>query len=141
MLLLLSTEEDFTLWEKSSNETGESGNTRASPEERAPSGVGDEVQVDEGGDEVADSVSLLHHTAGNTTGLDGKVLEGSGGGETPDTSHADTEETSESKELGEGLDETGAEGEDRDKEEVSDQRPFSAVAIGEETKDDLWTGR
>lgn len=137
MLLLLGTEEDFALGQKSTNETGEGGNTCASPEERAPGGLGDEVQVDESGDEVTDGVSLLHYTAGETTSLDRKVLEGSGGGETPDTPHADAEETTESKELGECLDETGTEGEDGDEEEVADQRPFSTVTIGEETEDDL----
>ena len=102
-----------------SNETGEGGNTCASPEERAPGGLGDEVQVDESGDEVTDGVSLLHYTAGETMSLDRKVLEGSGGGETPDTPHANAEETT-----------------DGDEEEVADQWPFSTVTIGEETEDD-----
>jgi len=134
--LLLSAEEDFALGQESSNESGESGNTRASPEESAPAGLGDEIQVDESGDEVTGGVSLLHYTAGDTTSLDRKVLEGTGGGKTPDTSHADAEETTESKELGKGVDETGTEGEDGDEEEVADQRPFSTVTIGEETEDD-----
>ena len=118
-LLLSSTDEDLAFWKESAQEGGKSGDTGSSPEESAPSGVGNEVEVDDCGDEVADSVSLLHDTAGKTTSLDGEVLEGGGGSETPDASHADTEETSDGEELLEGLNETRAEGEDGDEEEIA----------------------
>ena len=62
----------------------------------------------------------MQDTAGETTSFDGKILEGGGGGETPNTAHTDTEETSKGEELIESLDEAGAEGEDGDQEEVTD---------------------
>ena len=37
----------------------------------------------------------------------------------------------------EGLNETGAEGEDGDDEEIGDQGPFATISIGDETEDDL----
>lgn len=76
----LSAEEEFAFGEKSTQKAGESGDTGTGPEEGAPGGVGDEVQVHDGGDEVADGVTLLQDAAGETTGLDGQVLEGGGGG-------------------------------------------------------------
>jgi hypothetical protein len=136
-LLLPGTKEDLAFWKKSAQDGGESGDTGCSPEECTPSGVGNEVEVDYGGDEVTDSVSLLHEAAGKTTSLDGEVLEGGGGSQTPDTSHADTEETSDGEELLEGLNEARAEGEDSDDEEVGDQGPLATISIRDETKDDL----
>lgn len=107
-------EEDLTLWKKGTENTGKSGDTGTGPEEGAPGGLGNEIQVDDGSDKVTARVTLLQDTAGNTTSFDGEVLEGGGGGETPDTTHTDTEETSKGEELREGLDEAGAEGEDGD---------------------------
>ena len=135
--LLSSAEEDFALGKKGSQQAGEGGDAGAGPEQCAPGGVGNEVQVDHGGDEIADSISLLHDTAGKTTSLDREVLEGGGGGQAPDASHTDTEETSDSEELMEGLNVTGTEGEDGNYEKVADQRPLPAKSIGEETEGDL----
>ena len=39
------------------------------------------------------------------------------------------------------LNETCAEGENRDDKEIDDQRPFPAISIREKTKDDLESGR
>ena len=80
LLLLLGTKEDFALRKKGSQGTGESGNAGAGPEEGAPTGVGDEIKVYDGSDEVADGITLLHDTTGKTATLDGEVLEGGGGG-------------------------------------------------------------
>jgi hypothetical protein len=137
LLLSSSAEEDFALGKKSSRHGGKGRDTGSSPEQCAPGGVWDKVQVDDSGNEVSDSVSLLEDTASKTTSLDRDVFEGGGGGQTPDTSHADTEETSYGEELLERLNEAGAEGEDGDEEEIGDQRPLSAKSVREETEDDL----
>ena len=133
-------DEDFALGKENSQDGGKGRNTRTGPEQRTPTGVRNEVQVDDGGDEVSDSVSLLHNTAGETTSLDREILEGGRRGQTPDPSHADTEKTSDGEELMECLNEAGAEGEDRDDKEIGDQRPFPAKSIRDETKGDLEVG-
>ena len=135
--LLFSTEEDLAFGKKSTQEGGKGRDTGGSPEECAPRGFGNEVEVYDGGDEVADSVTLLHDAAGKTTSLDREVLEGGGGSHTPDTAHADTEETPDGEELLEGLNETRTEGKDGDEEEIADQGPLAAISIRDETKDDL----
>ena len=114
LLLGLSAEEDLTLWKKSTEDTSESGDTSTGPEDRTPSGLWDEIQVDEGSDEITAGITLLQDTAGKTAHLDRKILEGCGGSETPNTTHTNTKETSKGEELIESLDETGAEGEDGD---------------------------
>jgi len=102
--------------------------------------VRDKVQVDDSGDEVSASVSLLHESASETTRLNREVFEGRGGGQAPDTSHADPEKTPDDEELSEGLNEAATKGKNRDDEEVDDQWPLSAKSVGDETKDDLWRG-
>ena len=115
-----SADEDFALGKENSQDGGKGRNTRTGPEQRTPTGVRNEVQVDDGGDEVSDSVSLLHNTAGETTSLDREVLKGSRGGQPPYTSHADTEKTSDGEELMEGLNKTRAKGENGDDKEIAD---------------------
>ena len=135
-LLLSSTDEDVAFGKKSAQESGKGRDAGSSPEESTPSGFGNEVEVDDGGDEVTYGVTLLHDAAGKATSLYGEVLEGGCGSEAPDTSHADAEETSDGEELLEGLDEAGAEGEDGDEEEIADQGPLAAISIRDETEDD-----
>ena len=84
-----------------------------------------------------DGISLLEDAAGKTTSLYREVFEGGCGGQTPDASHADTEETPDGEELLERMDETGAEGEDSDDEKIDDQGPFAPEAVRDETEDDL----
>ena len=115
-----SADEDFALGKENSQHGGKGRNTRPGPEQRTPAGVRNEVQVDDGGDEVSDSVSLLHNTASETTSLDREVLKGGRGGQTPDPSHADTEKTSDGEELMESLDEARAKGENGDDKEIAD---------------------
>ena len=136
-LLLASTEEDVAFGKKGAQDGSKSRDTGSSPEECAPRGFGNEVEVYDGGDEVTDGVTLLHDAAGKTTSLDREVLEGGCGSETPDTAHTDTEETSDGEELLVGLNETRAEREDGDEEEIADQGPLAAISIRDETEDDL----
>ena len=75
-----STDEDLAFGEKSAQDGAEGGDAGGGPEESTPGGVGNEVEVDDGGNEVTDGVTLLEDTAGKTTSLDGKVLKGGGGG-------------------------------------------------------------
>ena len=75
-----SAEEDLTLGKKRSQRGSEGRDTGRGPEQRAPGRVREEVQVDNGGDEVSDGVSLLDNAASDTTDLDGDVLKSSGGG-------------------------------------------------------------
>ena len=120
-----------------SQQGSEAGDPGTCPELFTPTGVRDEVQIDNGGDEVSSSVSLLEDSTSKTTSFDGKVFESSSGSQPPDTSHADTEKTSDGKEFVEGLSEAASEGERGDEEKVGNQGPLSSVSIGNETKDDL----
>ena len=97
----------------------------------------DKVQVDDSGNEGSSGISLLDDTTTNTTGFNGDAFEGGGSSQTPDTPHADTEETSRGEKLWEGLNETRAEGEDGDDEEIGDQWPLSPKSVGNEPKDYL----
>ena len=56
-----------------------------------------------------------------------------------DMEHAvvDDEERADGEECLEGLDEARAELEDRDQEQVTDERPFAAVPVRDDTEDDL----
>ena len=63
LLLSLGTEEDFTLREKGSQDTGESRDTCTGPKERSPTCFWDEVQVYDCGDEVTDGITLLQDSA------------------------------------------------------------------------------
>lgn len=83
---------------------------------------------------------MMYNTASNTTDLDGDIFEGSGGGQAPDTSHTDTEETSNREELLEGLSEARTKREGRNDEEINNQRPLSTKSVRDETEDDLRRG-
>lgn len=99
---------------------GKSRDAGTSPELVTPGGFWDEVEVDDSGDEVSAGVSLLHNPASKTAGLDRKVFEGGSGGQTPDTSHANTEKSSDCEELVIGFNEAATQGERADEEEISD---------------------
>ena len=135
----LGTKEDLALREERAEDTREGRDAGGAPEEGTPGllGLGDKVEVDDGGDEVADGVALLEDARRETTRLDGQVFESGGGGQAPDTTHGDTKEGADGEELLEGLDEARAELGDADEEEVDDERPFAAVAIGDDTENDL----
>ena len=79
LLLLPSTDEDFAFGKKSAQESSESRDTSSSPEKCTPCGFRHEVEVNEGGNEVTDSITLLHDTASKAASLDREVLEGGGG--------------------------------------------------------------
>ena len=135
--LLSSAEEDLTLGKGETQQSGEARDAGASPKLFTPAGFRDKVQVDDSGDEVSAGVSLLHDSAGKTTSLDREVFKGRGRGQSPDTSHTDTEKTSNGEELMEGLDEAAAEGERGNKEEVGDQWPLPTKSIRNKTKGNL----
>lgn len=80
LLLSSSTEEDFALGKKSSKHGGKSRDTGSGPEQCTPGCVWNEVEVDDGGNEVSNGVSLLNDATSDTTSLDGDILEGGGGG-------------------------------------------------------------
>ena len=111
-----------------------------SPELRAPTGFGNEVEVNDSGDEVSTGVSLLHNSASKTASLDRKVFKGRGRSQTPDTSHTNAEKSSNGEELVKGLNEATAQGERRDEEEIGDQRPLSTKPIRNEAEDNLLRG-
>jgi len=73
-LLFSSTKEDITFGKKGAQDGSKGRDTGSGPEECTPCGVGNEVEVDDGGDEVADSVPLLEDAASKTTSLDGEIL-------------------------------------------------------------------
>ena len=137
-----STNEELTLWEEGADDSREGRDTSGAPEERAPANrdLWDEVEVDDGGDEVANGITLLENTGRETARLYRQVFKRGRGGQTPDTAHSDTEERTNGKELLEGLDETRAKLDGGDDDEVEDEGPFTPVAIGDDAKDDLWTG-
>jgi len=80
---------------------------------------------------------LLQEPRCDSACFNGEVFEGGGGGKTPDSTHADTEERAQGEELVEILYETCTELEDADEDEVEDERPFTAVAIRYDAKYDL----
>jgi len=73
--LFSSTDEDTALGKESPQHGGKSGDSSSSPEQRTPGGMRNKVQVYDSGDEVSDSVSLLHNSASETASLDGEVFE------------------------------------------------------------------
>lgn len=139
----LSAEEDLALGEEEANECGERRDTGCRPEQAAPArrGFGDKGEVDDRREQVPDGISLLKNTGREATDFDGQILEGGRGGKAPDTAHRDTEERTDGEEGVESFDESGAKFEDRDHEQVDDERPFAAKAVGDDTKDDLWQAK
>ena len=99
--------------------------------------VRDDIQVQDGRYEVTNGVSLLQHTRSKPTCLYGEIFERGGRGQAPDTSHGHAEEGPYGKELAEGLDEASTQLNHRAKEEVCYKRPLPAIAIRQDTKDDL----
>jgi len=83
---------------------------------------------------------MMDNTASNATNLDGDIFGGSGGGQAPDTSHTDTEETSNGEELLEGLNEARTKRKGGNDEEINDQRPLSTKSVRDETENDLRMG-
>ena len=80
----------------------------------------DEIEVDDGSDDVSNCIPLLQNTASETTSFYRNIFEGRRGGQTPDTPHTDTEKASDGEELVKGLDEAGAEGEDAYDKKICD---------------------
>ena len=135
----LGTKEDLALREERAEDTREGRDAGGAPEEGTPGllGLGDKVEVDDGGDEVADGVALLEDARRETTRLYGQCLEGGRGSHTPDTAHGDTEDGADTEELLEGLDEARAELDDADDGEVGDERPLAAIAVRDDAENDL----
>ena len=75
-----SPEENLTLGKERPQHGSETRDPGGRPEQRAPGRVRDQVQVDNGRDEISNTVSLLDNAAGDPTNLYRDVLEGSGGG-------------------------------------------------------------
>ena len=115
-LVRASADEDLTLRKEQTDKGGEDGETCRSPEEGSP-GYGClwyESEIDDSSEEVSDCISLLEDTAGETSHFNRKVLERSRCGQPPDTTHADTEQRADSKELLERLHKTRTEFQNRD---------------------------
>lgn len=138
-LCSLCAQEDFTLGEHHADETGKCRDTRRCPEERAPScsGLRHESEVDDGGKEVADGITLLEDAGRETTDFNREVLKRGRGCEAPDTAHGDTKERPDGEELAEGHNESRAEFEDGDEKEVCDERPFATETVRDDAEDDL----
>lgn len=132
----LGAQKHLTLRQHGPHTSCEQGNTGSCPEKTAPASCNHryKLQVDASGEEVAYGVPLLENTASNTTGFDGKILKGSGCGEAPNTTHANTKEGADCEELAESLDEASTELENGDEEEVSYKRPSSAETVGNNSK-------
>ena len=127
----------MTLGKGESEYGSKARDTGAGPELIAPGGLRDEVQVDDSSNEISAGISLLHDPATKTTSLYGEVLKRRSGGQTPNTSHTDTEKTTDGEKLVEGLNEAATKGERRDEEEIGNQWPFSTKPIRDETKYNL----
>jgi len=80
---------------------------------------------------------LLKNTRSQTTGFNWEILKSSGCGQTPDTTHSDTEEGANGEELREGTDKTNPEFKQGDDNKVEYERPFSAVSVGENAEYNL----
>lgn len=99
--------------------------------------VWDDGEIDHRRKEVAKCVTLLDDTGAETAQLDGEVLERGGGGETPDTSHRDTEQGTDGEELGVRLHEARCDLDRAAEEQVNHKWPFATKAVRERSKDDL----
>ncbi|SRR5258707_8123958 len=115
------------------------GNCRSCPKQRPPgmAGVRDNKQVQDSRYEVAEGISLLQYTRSKPTCFDGEILESCGRGQAPNTSHGNAEEGSHGKELMEGLDEASTKLNRGAKEEICYKWPLPAIAIGQDTEEDL----
>ena len=78
----------------------------------------------------------MQYAREDSTSLSGHVLEGERSRLSPNPSHSDTKERSDSEELLERLTETCSEGEGGDEQEVENERPLSTVGVAGESKDD-----
>ena len=135
---LLRAQEDGALGEKRADGGSEERDAGRRPEEGAPArgNVRDEAEVDASGEQITDSVTLLQDTRPKPTRLDGKVLEGGGCCQTPNATHADTEEGPDAEEGLVGVDEAGAQLEHGDDDEVDDERPLATETVRDDTKQD-----
>lgn len=136
--LSLVSKEEFRFGQDGSEAGSKEGKTSTEVEEDSPV-VGSNhprAQVDRSGQEVAKGVTLLEDTRVETSRSGRHVLQGSGSTHTPDTTHTDTKETSNSQEARVVGDETSSEGQDGNDEQVSYHWPLSTKSIREETKED-----
>ena len=135
----LRAKEHLALREEHAQDGGEGRDASCAPEERTPclSRLGNEVEIDDCGDEIADGVALLEDARRETTGFDGQVFERRGRSKAPDTTHGYAEERADSEELLECLDEAGTQLDEGDDEEVGDEGPFATVTVRDDTEDDL----
>jgi len=74
LLELLGLEEDLGFRDESTDESGEGRNACTKVEEAAPAVMGDDGEVDDGGDEVATGVTLLENATGETTKFNREVF-------------------------------------------------------------------
>lgn len=89
-----------------------------------------EGSVEDDGEDETHGVCAEEQTGEDGSGLDWGVLDGRGRGTTVDTTHGDTGDPSNTKELSVGLGPWGTELADEEKSETSDVGPFSGVIIG-----------
>ena len=130
------------VWQQGTDKGSEQAESGAKVEEDAPVAtvLWDEGEVDDGGEEVADGVSLLEDAGREAAYFDRQVFERGGGGEAPYAAHADAEEGADGEELLECLDEAGTQLDEGDDEEVGDEGPFATVTVRDDTEDDLRGG-
>lgn len=84
---------------------------------------------------VSKSITLLKHTRDETSSILGTILEGGGSGVTVQTTHGNTEQSTNGKELFVILTETSSQFENDEQNVVDDEGPLSAVTICGNTED------
>lgn len=124
-------QEDLALGYERPDERSECAYPASTPEKTPPRRrrLRYQRQTDNGGEEVANSVTLLKDTGGETTRFDREVLQSGGCRKAPDPAHGDTEEGANGEEGTEGVHEARAEFEDGDHEQVENQWPFASETV------------
>lgn len=115
---------------------GEETYAGCGPEQRAPvlRNVRHQTEVDDGGEQIADSVTLLHHAGRESTRFHGDVFQRGRRSQAPDAAHGDAEERSHGKELWEGLHKAGPQLQSAAHEQVGDERPPTTITVGNDTE-------
>jgi len=70
-LLFFGTQEERALWDKNTNDCSEEADACSSPEKYPPSVLGHQGQVDNGCNQVSNSIAFLQNPACNSTKFNG----------------------------------------------------------------------
>jgi hypothetical protein len=112
----------------------------ADEEEAAPSDPVKEEAEGSGGEDGAESVSLLKDAAEGAASFFGEGFKGEGGADAPLAAHGDAEECAKSEQDGEGGCKGASELDDGEAEDIEDEDGSASVAVGEQAEEERACG-